>query len=188
MPEFLQGQRPDAIAEEADGSKTIFEIKSRQSAASNARMADLAKMVSSHSGWNLKVIYTNPPAQDEQPIQTAELAQIQIWISEAEFLTKEKHFRVTFVICWSILEALARLLKKDDSTWMALGASALQIVQLLAENGYLEGPAEKKLQALAKLRNAAVPGDPTSITQEQVVDLLSQTKLIKERLVKESAS
>jgi len=189
VPEFLHGRRPDAIAEEADGSKTIYEVKSRQSTASNARMADLAKMITAHPGWNFKVIYTNPPAQDEQPIRTAELAQVQTWISEAESLAKGNHFRATFVVCWSILEALARLLKKEDTTWMALGASALQIVQLLAEDGYLEEPAEKKLQALAKLRNAIVHGDQSaSITQEQVDDLLAQAKLVKERLVKESAA
>ena len=82
-----------------------------------------------------------------------------------------------------------RLLKKKDATWMALGASAFQIVQLLAENGYLEGPMEKKLLALARLRNAAVHGDPlTRITQEQVDDVLTQTRLVKERLVQEIAS
>ena len=190
VPGFLQGRRPDAIAEEADGSKTIFEIKNRQSAASNARMADLARMIAPHSGWNFKVIYTNPSAQDEQPIRTAELAQVQTWISEAESLAKGSHLRAAFVVCWSILEALARLLKKEDPTWMALGASALQIVQLLAENGYLEGPAEKRLQALAKLRNAAVHGDPSTsvITQGQVDEVLTQTKLVETRLASESTS
>jgi hypothetical protein len=56
VPEFLQDRRPDAIAEEADGSKTIFEIKSRQSAVPTARIADLANMIAPHPGWNFKVI------------------------------------------------------------------------------------------------------------------------------------
>jgi hypothetical protein len=62
-------------------------------------------------------------------------------------------------------------------------------VQLLAENGYLEGPAEKRLRTLARPRNAVVHGDPsTSIMREQVGDVLTQIKLVEAKLDKESAA
>lgn len=178
IPEFLGDFRPDAIAL-GPGGGIIIEVKHRRSIASERQLAAIAKKVAGQQGWEFRAIYLNPPMNETPPIAKPTPEQLQATFGEIEALTKAGHPAAALVTAWAVLESLARLASTNSEATAPRTFSAIQAVQALAEQGYIENEAAERLREMAKLRNAVVHGDfSVNVPAEQVEDLLQELQAI----------
>ena len=178
VPDFLGDYQPDAIALGPEGGM-IIEMKSRGSPASEKQLAAIASRVSDQKGWEFRVIYLNPPLDEMPPIEKPTPDQLQATFKEIEELTKTGHRAAAFVRAWAVLESLARLASGNGETRSARGLPPIQVIQTLAEEGYVENEVADRLRQMVKLRNAVVHGDFTvDVPAEQIEDLLKQLQAI----------
>jgi hypothetical protein len=176
VPAFLGSHQPDAIAVGPDGG-IIIEVKSRRSPASEQQLAAIAKRVSDHKGWEFRAIYLSPPMDGTQSIAKPTPGQIQARFGEIEALTKAGHPAAALVTAWAVLESLARLTTASSQARTPKGFSPLQVIQTLAEEGYIENDVADRLREMAKLRDAVVHGDfSVDVPGEQVESLLKQLR------------
>jgi len=177
-PDFLGDYQPDAIALGPEGGM-IIELKLRRSPASEKQLAAIASRVSDQKGWEFRAIYLNPPLDEMPPIEKPTPDQLQGTFREIEELTKTGHRAAAFVRAWAALESLARLASANGETRSARGLPPIQVVQTLAEEGYVENEVADRLRQMVKLRNAVVHGDFTvDVPVERIEDLLKQLQAI----------
>ncbi len=178
VPDFLGDYRPDAIALGPEGGM-IIEVKARRNRASEKQLAEIASRISGQKGWEFRAIYVNPPLDEMPPIEIPTPDQLQAAFREIEELTKTGHRAAAFVRAWAALESLARLASANGETSSAKGLPPIQVVQTLAEQGYVENEVADRLRQMVKLRNAVVHGDFTvDVPAEQIEDLLKQLQAI----------
>ena len=157
----------------------IIEVKARRNRASEKQLAEIASRISGQKGWEFRAIYVNPPLDEMPPIETPTPDQLQAAFREIEELTKTGHRAAAFVRAWAALESLARLASANGETSSAKGLPPIQVVQTLAEQGYVENEVADRLRQMVKLRNAVVHGDFTvDVPAEQIEDLLKQLQAI----------
>lgn len=178
VPGFLGDYRPDAIALGPEGGM-IIEMKAGRSPGSEKQLAEIASRVSGQKGWEFRAIYLNPPLDEMAPIEAPTPDQLRATFREIEELTKTGHRAAAFVRAWAALESLARLASANGETGSASGLPPIQVVQTLAEEGYVENEVADRLRQMVKLRNAVVHGDFTvDVPAEQIEDLLRQLQAI----------
>lgn len=176
-PPFLGRLRPDAIALGPDGG-VVIEVRMTRNPQNDRHLSDLAARVAAAPGWQLDVLYANEAPEDEMALAPATEAQIADQIAEVGRLRQDGHVRAAFIAAWSILESIARLIGGASRPGaVRAGARALspwQIVEVLAMQGHLEPATADRMQALARLRNAAVHGDfAVAIDATALDDLLA---------------
>jgi uncharacterized protein YutE (UPF0331/DUF86 family) len=178
VPDFLGDYQPDAIVVGPHGGM-IIEMKLRRSPASEKQLAAIARRVSDQKGWEFRAIYVNPRLDEMPPIEKPTSEQLQAMFREIEELAKTGHRAAAFVQAWATLESLARLARAKSETGSAGGLPPIQVIQTLAEEGYIENEAADRLREMVKLRNAVVHGDFTvDVPAEQIEDLLKQLRAI----------
>ncbi len=177
IPEFLGNYQPDAIALGPEGG-VVIEIKNQRSGAAKAALAEISQRVAGQKGWEFRVIYLNPPANEVPPITRPSAKEIRAAIDEAISLRDSQHYAAAFVTAWATLEALTRVARASaEDTWNPI--SPLQTVQLLAEDGFLENETAARLRDFARLRNAIVHGDlSVKVGREPVEELIRQLQAI----------
>jgi REase_AHJR-like len=179
VPSFLGRFQPDAIAVGPDGG-IIIGLTSRRNPRSERQLAAIAKQVSDQKGWEFRAIFLNPPVDDTPPIARPTQDQLQVKFAEIEALTNGGHTEAAFLTAWATLESLARLAREGGEAGRVIGGlSALQAVQTLAEEGYLENDDADRLRAMVRLRNSVVHGDfSADVSAEEVKALLRQLRAI----------
>jgi uncharacterized protein YutE (UPF0331/DUF86 family) len=178
VPEFLGDFRPDAIALGPEGGMVI-EVKFQRSPESEQHLAAIARSVSAQKGWEFRAIYLNPASDEMPPIEKPTPEQLQATFREIEELTKGGHRVAAFVRAWAALESLTRLASANGETRSVTSLPPIQVIQTLAEEGYLENEAADRLRQMVKLRNAVVHGDlSVDVPAEQLEDLLEQLQAI----------
>jgi len=66
----------------------------------------------------------------------------------------------------------------------AMSSSPIQVIQTLAEEGYLENEAADHLRQMVKLRNAAIHGDlSVDVPEEQLQDLVKQLQAVGSEVI-----
>jgi uncharacterized protein YutE (UPF0331/DUF86 family) len=178
IPDFLGDFRPDAIALGPEGG-VIIEMKLERNPASAKQLAAIAQKVSDQKGWEFRVIYLNRPLGEMPTIQKPTSEQLQTTLREIEELAKSGHRAAAFLRAWAALESLARLAGANGEARNTKGLPPIQVIQILAEEGYLENEAADRLRKMVRLRNAVVHGDfSVDVSAEQLEDLLTQLQAI----------
>jgi uncharacterized protein YutE (UPF0331/DUF86 family) len=178
IPNFLGDFRPDAMALGPEGG-IVIEVKFQRSPASEKQLAAVARRVSAQKGWEFRAVYLNPAVDERQPIEKPTPRQLQAIFAEIEELTKAGHRVAAFVRAWAALESLARLASANREAKRATSLLPIQVVQTLAEEGYIENEAADRLRQMVKLRNAVIHGDlSVDVPAEQLKDLLKQLQAI----------
>jgi hypothetical protein len=178
LPEFLGDFRPDAIAK-GPGGGIVVQVLRSGAPASKGDLADIAKRISSQSGWEFRAIYARAPADEMAEIPVPTTRQILDALSEGDTLVKAGHDAAALVAAWAVLEALSRLAIVQGEATPPSALSAAQTVQTLAAHGYLEQEDADRLRTLAIPRNAAVHGDLSlSLPSGQVVWIMEQARRI----------
>jgi len=183
IPDFLGDFRPDAMALGPEGG-IVIEVKFQRSPASEKHLAAIASRVSAQKGWEFRAIYLNPTLDEVPAIEKPTAEQLQATFGEIEKLTKAGHRVAAFVRAWAVLESLARLASSYDEARTAASLSPIQVIQTLAEEGYVENEAADRLRQMVKLRNAVIHGDlSVDVPLEQLKDLLEQLQAIGSEVI-----
>ena len=156
MPAFLTGYVPDALATKGD-EKVMIEVKSRQGADTERRLAELKQRIAGHEHWKLSVVYAPGREEDAVLIALPKAEALYRKMDETRELCESGHGSVAFVLAWSLLEAALNYRKKPAGVGQL--RSPGQLVQSLAIDGYINEGLEKNLRRLAALRNRIVHGD-----------------------------
>src|SRR5262249_12664212 len=115
--------------------------------------------------------------------------RIAMRLDEVEKLEQAGYHGPAFLIAWAVLESLARLATPPGSTAQMISLGATQVVQKLAELGYLENEEASGLRALAKVWNAVVHGDlSVDVSAAQVKPLLEQLKALQSEIVRSTST
>lgn len=179
LPDFLGTYQPDAIAVGPAGG-TIIQVTPRQDPEAERQLIAVAQKVAGQKGWELRVVYLSPPADETPPIEQPTREQLLAAFQEIEELAAEHHTAAALVTGWAALESLARLASAKSGLKGPDELSPVQAVQRLAEEGYLENEDADRLRAMVKLRNAVVHGDfSTAVPTELVADLLKQLRAVE---------
>jgi len=153
VPAFLGGYRPDALAISPNGS-VVIEIKSRS--ASTQNLGRISEIIAKQPGWTFRIYVTSDFKTDAfpSPSRQALMAALQ----EVAKLEEAGFDRPAFLMAWSAMEAFARLLRADES-----GAQRpmipSEVIEFLAQSGFIEPSSGKRLRSLVRIRNAIVHGD-----------------------------
>ena len=143
LPSFLAGHRPDAIARRPDGGGIIIEVKRQGTRSSDVPLAEIAKRVAAEKDWEFRVIYVNPGADMPTEFGVPTREQIAARLDEVDALAKTGHRASALMLGWAVLEALARMAVAHDAVAASGPFTALQALQALAEEGYLESDAAR---------------------------------------------
>jgi uncharacterized protein YutE (UPF0331/DUF86 family) len=159
-------------------------VKLQRSPASEKHLAAIARSVSAQKGWEFLAIYLNPTLDERPPIEKPTPEQLRATFREIEELTKAGHRLAAFARSWAALESLARLASANNEANSATSLSPIQVVQTLAEEGYIENEAADRLRQMVKLRNAVIHGDlSVDVPAEQLKDLLEQLQAIGSEVI-----
>jgi len=162
-PDFLGSYRPDIIALHDTKPNLIIEIKSRGK--STERFGDVQASVAKHPEWQFQIVFLeNIPTPSSVDVSSAE--NIMQRVKEATQLLRGGFTGPSLILCWSILEALARLYFPDRLQKPQLPRS---VIQELAADGIVDPDEADFLRALINTRNAIVHGSFGTETEERDV-------------------
>lgn len=188
VPTFLGDFQPDAIALGPEGG-IVIEVKSQKSRPSERQLAAIAKRISEHKGWEFRAIYLSPRTEEAPPIAKPTLSQLQAVFGEIDALIKGGYSTAAFIVLWAALESLARLASSLGGSERPESLSPIQVVQTLAEEGYIENEAADRLREMTKLRNAIVHGDLSiDVPADQISSMLDQLRGIARNIAEVASS
>jgi REase_AHJR-like len=183
LPDFLQGQRPDAIAKSKD-EKIVIEIKSSPSGVSeNARARFLATEVPKHQGWKFVLVSLDSYSGGSDRTAEPDIAGLRLELGKVRDLFAKGELQLTVVVGWALLEALTRRLARPELSETPKRYKPRSVIELLASDGFIEDEDVRVLSEIAVSRNRLVHG----FTQiELVKNQLSHLVEMLQRLVEEA--
>ncbi len=110
LPEFLEGYQPDLIARSA-GDSVVVEVKVNTRTSVAERFREIAERVNREPGWRFSLVFVSPDQPDqvsEAPL--APLAKLQERAQSAEVLLQAGQSEAAFLLLWSALEGILRLI------------------------------------------------------------------------------
>lgn len=157
VPEFLSDFQPDLIARNAHESVVVeVQVGTRTSAAE--RLRDVAERVNRQPGWRLSLVFVDP----EQPDQVFEthpesLSRLRERIEDADTLVRSHQWEAAFLLLWSSLEGILRLLgQRAQLPLESLPPSTL--IRELYSAGEISREQFEALMILLPVRNRLVHG------------------------------
>ena len=162
VPDFLLGFRPDLIAR-SPGDNVVVEVKVGTRTAVADRLREVAERVDKEPGWRFSVVFADPQRPDQiTEGETAPLAVLEQRVQSAQQLSQGGQREAAFLLFWSALEGLLRLLgERAQLPLKSLPPSAL-IRELYSEGELSRAQFETLIQALP-LRNQLVHGFGSTI-------------------------
>lgn len=171
VPEFLGNYRPDALALSEQGS-VVIEVKARRGSETDMRLSQVASRVSQHPNWKFEVYYAGDFLRPiyERPRKAAlrQLVQQFADLQKASFPT------AAFIVGWAALEAFARALYTGDDNGVRPMIPS-EIIEALAQSGYISSASARRLRNTIKTRNAAVHGVPEVAVEPEDMLVLQET-------------
>jgi uncharacterized protein YutE (UPF0331/DUF86 family) len=168
LPAFMGSYIPDALARKP-GRNIAIEVKSRQSAATQAQLQDIRRLFESHPDWQFSVFFSGSGSLPSVTIPRPSPTAIRERIGEVRQLVEQGHQRAAFVMAWSLVEAAFRA---DDENEHRQPLTPGTVVQTLAMNGYIGPDTERSMRGLIALRNQIVHGDVVAEPTAEDVNLL----------------
>jgi hypothetical protein len=159
IPRFLQAVEPDLVAT-SDNDSVVVEVKFKESAVRDPKIAAIAKAVANRPGWRFELVKVagriKPPAGPDLPKRPIPLTEARERLEAAEGLL-DTQSDLALIAAWTVIEAAVRsaLLQADK-------VPATPQVGALLRQAYSHGLLTwRDLEALLKymnLRNAVVHG------------------------------
>lgn len=110
LPEFLGGFQPDLIARSPDES-VVVEVKVGTRTSVAERLRDVAERVSRQPGWRFALVFVGPDQLDQlSDAQPESLSRLQERVQNADALIRSGQSEAAFLLLWSALEGILRLL------------------------------------------------------------------------------
>lgn len=190
LPSFLQGFRPDILAQNAAES-VVVEIKSYGQVTRSQELENLAKSIESHPGWRMELVFSNPPEQtaSEAPSinsqnPTIGIPEIESRIASSKQLASIGETQSAIILLWSALEATLRIgLERIPASF--INNSSAAIIKQGVAYGLMDQKDSDFLSQLLPARNAAAHGFSNSVDDEILkeatqltVSILSEVKVM----------
>lgn len=181
VPDFLAGFRPDLIAR-GQADNVVVEVKVGTRTAVAERLREIAERVNREPGWRFSVVFADPqrPGQFVEG-ETVSLALLEQRVQKAQRLLLEDQQEAAFLLLWSALEGILRLLgERVHLPLKSLPPSAL--IRELYSEGELSREQFDVLIRILPLRNQLVhgleaPGDIQSVPLARITQsLLTELK------------
>jgi uncharacterized protein YutE (UPF0331/DUF86 family) len=179
VPAFLEEFQPDLIAFKEGGPNLVVEIKRRGKAASRD-LSDIRKRFEGHPDWRFSVIWVD--LLEENNIDISSAQAIFARAEEATSLTKAGFYGSALLICWALLESVAR---SYFSSRLNRPQAPKSVVQILESEGLIEAEEARQLRRLAESRNRLIHGlVEEQVGEQEVRDFL----VIIQRLIRDLAT
>lgn len=181
LPKFLDGFQPDLIARRSDES-VVVEVKVGTRTSVAERLRDIAERVNKQPGWRFSLVFVNP----DQPDQISEgppaaLALLEERIENAEALLKSGQKEAAFLLSWSALEGILRLIgERAQLPVVSLPPSTL--LRELYSAGEISRQQFETLMHLLPIRNRLVHGfEQEAEVEVKELNLLAHSLLAEAR-------
>jgi REase_AHJR-like len=173
LPEFLDGYRPDAIAQKP-GENVAIEVKNRPHPAAELSLQEIRRRFDGRDDWKFVVSYFGVDATQRVSIPTASKPAITESLNDVRQLVEHGQERAAFVMAWSLLEAALHSVENDESKRPRTPGT---VVQSLAMLGLIDPPLEQRIRPLIDLRNRIVHGDLSAVpTREDVLSVVTSVE------------
>ena len=157
LPEFLGGFQPDLIARGA-GETVVVEVKVGTRTSVAERLREVAERVNRQPGWRFSLVFVNPDQPDQMSeARPAPLSLLQERVQNAEALLQASQKEAAFLLLWSALEGLLRLL--GDRAQLPLASlPPSTLIRELYSAGEINREQFESLMRLLPARNQLVHG------------------------------
>lgn len=156
LPAFLGGHQPDLIARGPNES-VIVEVKRGTRTAVGDRLRDLAERTKREQGWKLSLVFVDPDTSEIHEEESPPLTLVAERVRGATVLNNEGRKEAAFLLLWSALEGLLRILgARANLPLSSLPPSAL--IRELYSAGELGRDQYELLLQLLPERNRIVHG------------------------------
>lgn len=175
--DFFPGFIADIVARRNDETKVI-EVKSRSTLAANPRIAELADILESKTGWTFELVLAGEPEREDSPegARSFDRAQIEERIQEARTALDAGLNGAAFMLAWSACEAAIRELVAAEGVSGEGITSASYILNQAHYLGVLTSEQYRQLLNFQKSRNAVVHGFSHHVSAETVMSLIETTQ------------
>lgn len=110
LPAFLGSFRPDLIARNSSES-VVVEVKVGTRTSVAERLRDVAERVNRQPGWRFSLVFVSPDQPDQvSEVQPAPLSLLEKLAANAETLLQSGETEGAFLLFWSALEGILRVL------------------------------------------------------------------------------
>jgi class 3 adenylate cyclase len=157
LPKFLEGFTPDLIARRS-GDNVVVEVKVGTRTSVADRLRDVAERVNQQPGWRFSVVFADP-GQPDQVLdgETTPRLQLEQRVRDADVLMQSGQQEGAFLLLWSALEGILRLLAERAQLPLTnLPSSAL--IRELYSAGEIGREQCDTLMRLLPVRNRLVHG------------------------------
>ena len=177
LPEFLGGFQPDLIAR-SPAESVVVEVKVGTRTSVAERFRDVAERVNRQPGWRFSLVFVSPDQPDQiSDAQPAPLSLLQKRVQSAETLLHEGQSEAAFLLLFSALEGILRLLgQRAQLPLESLPPSTL--IRELYSAGEINREQFESLMRFLPIRNQLVHGfEPRESLDMQELRLLVQALL-----------
>ena len=186
LPDFLQGFKPDLLAENGAES-VVVEVQSYGQVARSRNLEKLAKSVERHPGWRLELVLSNSPETPANGTLSAEpkwptlrFSEIEDRIGNSKYLASIGDSPAAVILLCSALEATLRIgLERIPASFINNAPAA--IIKQGVAYGLMDPEDYDILSQLLPVRNTAVHGFAGPVD----ADLLDKSTRITESILAE---
>ena len=172
LPDFLQAFQPDLIAHKGD-EHIVVEVRVRGQVSDFPQVNELAKVVRNEAGWKFELFLLGPENSffvDGASLFTVE--EIRLKIVEVALFVKNGHLEAAFLMGWSLVEAILRVLAVIEGIEGETATPDYLLKQMTFE-GIIARETYHDLKHAQQKRNAIVHGfKPSQLTAETVQELI----------------
>ena len=172
LPDFLQAFRPDLIVHKGD-EHIVVEVRTRGQVSDFPQVNELAKVVRNEVGWKFQLFLLGP--ENSFFVNGASLftvEEIRLKIKEVAFFVENGHLEAAFLMGWSLVEAILRVLAVKEGMEGETATPDYLLKQMTFE-GIIARETYHDLKRAQKTRNAIAHGFKSSqLTVETVQELI----------------
>ena len=172
LPDFLQAFRPDLIVHKGD-EHIVVEVKTRGQVSDFPQVNELAKVVRNKADWKFELFLIGP--ENSFFVNGASLftvEEIRSKIVEVAFFVENGHLEAAFLMGWSLVEAILRVLAAKEGIEGETATPDYLLKQMTFE-GIIARETYHDLKHAQKTRDAIAHGFKSSqLTVETVQELI----------------
>lgn len=186
IPKFLKSYEPDLIVKN-DIENLVIEVKSKFTMQGSTQLKTFIELIDKEEGWNFELVLTNPRKRNisaGEEIETTSQNEINIRLSEVERLLENEFLEPSFLMLWSIFEAISRRslseYKKESSK------QTLSLIKELFSYGLINRNEYTTLEILFRQRNYLVHGfyhKTQKITKQKVIQFKEMLEKLNENKI-----